>query len=258
MTNVEGLAEILDSAALNAAPVAQLTIEQPELTVEDAYRIQRASMARRAARGDVGVGLKMGLTSVAKMKQVGVDEPIYGHLTTQMKRGSGDVLKMSEQIHPRLEPEIAFILGEDLAGPVTAAEAMEAVEWVLPALECIDSRYENFSFTLADVVADNASSTRFFLGETRRRPEELDIGNLGMVMSLNGEVVETGSSAAILDHPARSLASLANMLQAFDEVVPAGSIVLAGAATAAKHVHAGDVVCVEVDGLGRVDVKVVE
>ncbi len=258
MIDIAQLAEILDTAAATVTPVPQLTIEYPEFTLEQAYRVQRASMARRAGRGDVGVGLKMGLTSVAKMKQVGVHEPIYGHLTREMKRGSGDEVRMSEQIHPRIEPEIAFILRTDLRGPVTATEALAAVEWVVAALEVIDSRYEAFQFTLADVVADNASSTRFFLGETRRRPEDLDLGNLGMVMSVDGAIVETGSSAAILDHPARSLAALANMLADVNEFVPAGSIVLAGAATAAKHVQAGNVVTLEADGLGRVTAHVVE
>lgn len=258
MTEIERYAELLDRAAMTAMPVRQLTATDPQLTLEDAYRIQRASMARRAARGDGVVGMKMGLTSVAKMKQVGVHEPIYGHLTLQMKRSSGDALWASEQIHPRIEPEIAFILGDELRGPITAVEALEAVEWVVAALEVIDSRYEDFKFTLPDVVADNASSTAFYLGEERRDPHELELGNLGMVMSQNGVVVETGSSAAILDHPARALAALANMLAAVDEVVPAGAIVLAGAATAARHVKAGDVVTVEVDGLGRVTAHVVE
>lgn len=255
---IDRLAQILDDAAVAASPVAQLTLEHPDLALDDAYRIQRASMARRLERGDPVVGMKMGLTSVAKMKQVGVHEPIYGHLTQEMKRGSGDVLRMSEQIHPRVEPEIAFILARDLRGPTTAAEALDAVEWVLAALEVIDSRYENFQFTLEDVVADNASSTRFFLGETRRRPEDVELCNLGMVMSLDGAVVETGSSAAILDHPARSLAALANMLAPLGEHVAAGSIVLAGGATAAHHVAAGNVVTLEVDGLGRVTANVVE
>lgn len=253
---IDELAAILDRAAHDATPVAQLTIEHPDLTLADAYKIQRASIARRIERGETSVGMKMGLTSHAKMEQVGVHEPIYGHLTSDMKRSSGDRLFMSQQIHPRIEPEIAFILAKDLRGPVTAAEALDAVEWVVAALEVIDSRFENFSFTLEDVVADNASSTRFFLGETRRRPDDLELGNLGMVVELNGEVVETGSSAAILEHPARSLAALANMLAPLGEYVPAGSIVLAGGATKARHLAAGDKVTLQVDELGRVDVSV--
>ena len=249
------LARILDDAANSATPVAQLTIEHPDLTLEQAYDIQRASMQLRFERGESLVGMKMGLTSRAKMEQVGVHEPIYGHLTSAMKRGSGDHLVISEQIHPRIEPEIAFLLRQDLEGPVTAVEALGAVEWVIAALEVIDSRYKDFQFTLPDVVADNASSTRFFLGETRRRPEDLDLGNLGMVMQLNGTVAETGSSAAILDHPARSLAELANMLHRRGERLRAGQIVLAGGATRAIHVSQGDKIRLDVHNLGSVCVS---
>lgn len=256
MSDLYVLAALLDDAAVRATPIEQITVANPALTLADAYRVQRLSMGLRALRGDVGVGMKMGLTSVAKMKQVGVHEPIYGHLTRLMARGSGDALQMSAQIHPRIEPEIAFILGRELRGPTTAMEALDAVAWVAAALECIDSRYDNFKFTLQDVVADNASSTAFFLGETRLRPEEVDLSNLGMVMSHNGEVVATGSSAAILEHPARSLAALANMLVAVGESIPAGAIVLAGGATAAVHVSAGDVVELEVARLGRVTARV--
>lgn len=255
---IQKLAQLVDDAAKNAAPIPQLSLEQPDLTVEQAYDVQRASMARRFARGDGLVGMKMGLTSHAKMQQVGVHEPIYGHLTASMKRGSGDAVQMSEQIHPRIEPEIAFVLGRDLRGPTTALEALDAVEWVVAALEVIDSRYKDFKFSLADVVADNASSTRFFVGETRRRPDELDLGNLGMVMHCDGAVVEAGSSSAILDHPARSLAALANMLAKRGEFLQAGQIVLAGGATAAMHLKAGQHIRLEVQDLGHVDAFVQE
>jgi 2-oxo-3-hexenedioate decarboxylase len=254
---IEFLAETVDEAARTASPIAQLTLEHPDLTLEQAYDIQRASIRRRLDRGEELVGMKMGLTSKAKMEQVGVHQPIYGHLTSDMQRGSGDALRMSQQIHPRLEPEVAFILGEDLAGPTTAESALGAVDWVCAALECIDSRYENFQFTLEDVVADNASSTRFFLGETRCRADELDLDNLGMVLSIDGEIVATGSSAAILEHPARSLAALANMLAERGESLEAGQVVLAGGATKAFHVHAGQHVHLAVDELGTVDVHVV-
>ena len=252
------LAKLVDEAALHATSIAQLTLADPDLSIERAYEVQRASMQRRFARGDALVGMKMGLTSKAKMVQMGVHEPIYGHLTASMKRGSGDVLRVSEHIHPRIEPEIGFILGRELSGPTTALEALDAVEWVVAALEVIDSRYRDFKFSLADVVADNASSTRFYLGETRRRPDELDLGNLGMVVRCDGAVVETGSSAAILEHPARSLAALANMLHKVGEKLTAGQIVLAGGATAARHVHPEEHIRLEVAELGDVDVFVEE
>ncbi len=250
------LAEIVDTAAMNAEPIEMLTASYPELDLERAYDVQRASMARRFNRGEKLVAMKMGLTSRAKMEQMGVHNPIYGHLTDEMMRSNGDAIVRSEHCHPRVEPEVAFILGKDLVGPVTSAEALDAVEWVCGALEVIDSRYKDFKFTLIDVVADNASSTRFFLGETRKRPEDLDLGNLGMVMELNGKVAETGSSAAILEHPARSLAELANMLAERGEKLVAGQIVLAGGATKAIHVDTGDHVHLTVQDLGTVDLFV--
>lgn len=243
------LAIQLDEAVQGVRAISRLTASQP-FALRDAYRIQRAGIALRQTRGDGVIGLKMGLTSRAKMEQMGVHEPIYGHLTREMRLEESGVLNLQAHCHPRVEPEVAFLLRRPLAGPVTPAEALLAVEGVCAALEIIDSRYENFQFTLADVVADNASSSRFVLGTTLRRPEELDVGNLGMVMELNGEVVQMGSSAAIYEHPVRSLAALANLLAAEGETIPAGSIVLAGGATAAVALSAGDRVCLRVDGLG--------
>ena len=251
---ISKLAETVDVAAQTATPITMLTAANP-MNIEDAYVVQRASMARRFDRGEALVGLKMGLTSVAKMQQMGVHDPIYGHLTDEMKRSSGDAIKMSEHCHPRVEPEIAFLIGSEISGPVTAAEAMEHVTGICGALEVIDSRYENFKFTLIDVVADNASSTRFFLGD-KVVPADLDISNLGMVLELNGEVAETGSSAAILEHPARSLAALANMLHTVGETVPANCIVLAGGATKAIHLKAGDHAKVTIEELGSVELFV--
>jgi len=248
----------VDDAAVNARLIPMLIKDEGEIALEDAYLIQRHSIERRQLRGDGLVGMKMGLTSKAKMEQVGVHEPIYGHLTRTMQLDDGGVLKRSEHCHPRTEPEIAFVLYDDLEGPVTPSQALNAVAYVCCALEIIDSRYEDFKFTLSDVVADNASSSRFVLGNVHRRPDEIDLGNLGMVLEHNGEVVQTGSSAAILDHPAASLAALANMLAPLGEKLSAGMVVLAGAATAAIHVHPGDHVKVSVDQLGSCGFTVAE
>lgn len=248
---IDVLARIVDRAAVKAEPITMLTEAHPEMTIEDAYEIQRTSMERRFERGEVLVGMKMGLTSQAKMDQMGVHNPIYGHLTDAMQRTSGDTIVREEHCHPRVEPEIAFVLGADLQGPTTPQKAMESVSGICGAIEVIDSRYKDFKFTLVDVVADNASSTRFVLGDMVLPPAEVDgLGNLGMVFSINGEVKATGSSAAILDHPARSLAALANMLAERGERLEAGQIVLAGGATKAFHVEPGDHVELEVDGLG--------
>lgn len=249
-------AEIVDSAAVAVTPITMLTAEAPDMTLQEGYDIQRASIARRIERGEELVGMKMGLTSKAKMEQVGVHNPIYGHLTDTMVEGDGAELPRELFIHPRVEPEVAFILGEDLEGPVTPAEALEAVASVCAALEVIDSRYKDFKFTIIDVVADNASSSKIVLGTKRVAPDKLDLGNLGMVMSHNGEVVKTGSSAAIYEHPANSLAELANMLAERGEKLEAGQIIMAGGATAAIHVDTGDHVQVEVDELGSVELSI--
>ncbi len=255
-TRREEFAARLDDAARAPRAITKLTAEQ-DFDFADAYAIQRLSMQRRFERGERLIGMKMGLTSVAKMKQVGVHEPIYGHLTDAMMAGDGDALAMEAFIHPRAEPEVAFLLGEELAGPVTPAQAMLAVDGICAAIEVIDSRFENFEFTLADVVADNASSSRFVLGATVHHPEQVDLANCGVVFRVNGEVKQVGSTAAIYEHPARSLAALANMLAEHDEVIPAGSVVLAGAATAAEFVYGGDHVSLEIDGLGAVRTRFV-
>lgn len=257
--HLSSLAERVDTAAMQNRAIVKLSAELEHLSWEDAYTIQRLSMQRRFERGERLVGMKMGLTSKAKMLQVNVDSPIYGHLTSDMQRSSGDTLSMSEQIHPRVEPEIAFIVGDrPVKGPITAAQAWDYIDGVCAAIEVIDSRYERFEFTLPDVVADNASSTRFFLGDLVKKPDEIKelVGNLGMIMEIDGEVKQVGSSAAILEHPIRSFVALVEMLSALGEELAANSIVLAGAATAAEFVSAGQHVCLKTDGLGEVHLHV--
>lgn len=256
------LATLVDEAADHTRAIAMLSASHP-LTLEEAYRIQRASMGLRKLRGDDVIGMKMGLTSRAKMEQMGVHEPIYGHLTARMRLDDGGTLSLSQHLHPRCEPEVAFMLGEDLVGPVTPAEALAVVKGVCAAIEIIDSRYEDFKFTLPDVVADNASSSRFVLGSAIVAPGAVPLENLGMVMEVTGpagsgrRLVELGSSAAILEHPARSLAALANLIAPFGEKLPEGAIVLAGGATAAVALQAGDRVRLRVDGLGTAAFHVV-
>jgi 2-oxo-3-hexenedioate decarboxylase len=251
---LDAFAARLDDAVVQVRAISKLTADQP-FSIVDAYRIQRAGIALRRLRGDTLVGLKMGLTSRAKMQQMGVEVPIYGHLTRSMILEDGGVVERSAHIHPRVEPEVAYLLGRDLEGPVTPAQALLAVDGVCCALELIDSRYQNFQFTLEDVVADNGSSSRFVLGAVVR-PRDFDAGNLGMVMEKNGVVAEVGSSAAIYDHPARSLAALANQLAPLGEKLKAGMIVMTGGATAAIALDAGDHVRVRVDGLGACEFSI--
>ncbi|MCB2101931.1 MAG: fumarylacetoacetate hydrolase family protein [Rhodobacterales bacterium] len=255
-TPLATLAETVDEAARTATAIPQLSIDHPYLGVDDGYAIQALSVARRLARGERRVGVKMGLTSRAKMVQVGVDEVIWGRLTDAMRVEEGGEASFARYVHPRVEPEIAFLMADDLSGNVSPAEAMSAVEAVAPALEIIDSRYRDFKFSLPDVVADNSSSSGFVVGNWR--DPETDLSNLGMILEANGRPVQMGSSAAILGDPVRALVAAARMVARWGEKLEAGMIVLAGAATAAHPTPAGTHMRVTVQDLGAVSFTMAE
>ncbi|WP_334175055.1 fumarylacetoacetate hydrolase family protein [Pseudoxanthobacter sp.] len=255
MTSLADLALTVDEAARTATAIPQLTDTLPDLSVDDAYAIQALSLARRRARGERRAGFKMGLTSRAKMQQVGVSEVIWGRLTDAMRLEEGGVLTRAAYVHPRVEPEIAYIIGRPLEGNVTAAEALAAVEAVAPALEIIDSRYQNFKFALADVIADNSSSSGFYVGPWARA--DTDVSNLGILMEVDGRAVQIGSSAAILGDPVRSLVAAAKLVARAGERLEPGDIVLAGGATAAHPLTPGEHIETRFETLGRVAFSVV-
>lgn len=248
------LAAIADEGARTATAIAQFT-HSHDLDVDDAYAIQALSIGRRLGRGERLVGVKMGLTSRAKMAQVGVDSVIWGRLTDTMMHADGAPLTLAGFVHPRVEPEIAFLIGEPLAGRVTGLQAMRALAGVAAAAEIIDSRYENFQFTLPDVIADNSSSSAFVVGDWH--PPSTPIDNLGIVVAIDGRPTEVGSSAAILGNPVRSLVEAARMVADAGMRLEPGWIVLAGGATAAVPLAAGSSYRVEVATLGRVGFSVV-
>lgn len=249
MTDIQHLASTVDGAARDARAIAQLSA-QATLSLEQAYAVQKASIGLRLARGERRVGLKMGFTSRAKAVQMGVHDLIWGRLTDRMIIEDGGSIDFTRYVHPRVEPEIAFLLKTPLEGVVTPAQALTAVEAIAPAMELIDSRYENFKFSLEDVVADNSSSSGFVVGPWHR--PDIDFSNLGMVLSFDGRPVQIGSSAAILGHPLRSLVAAARMAAAGGERLEAGWIVMAGGATAAEALRPGLFVEAEVQHLGRV------
>lgn len=251
MVDLDAMAEAVDTAALLARPIGQLG---EALSVDDAYQIQARSIERRIARGERRVGVKMGFTSKAKMVQMGVSDLIWGRLTDAMRVDDGTAIDMARYVHPRCEPEIAFLIGKEIAGPVSMLEAQQAVAAIAPAIEIIDSRYEGFKFTWTDVVADNASSSGFVVGAWRQRPT--DISNLGMVMRFNGKPVQVGSSAAILGQPFRALVDAARLVGLAGECLRPGDIVLAGAATPAEALRPGLSVSLEIQNLGSVEFQV--
>ncbi len=255
LTNKEkDLIEYLYTAERDVREVIKVTDEYPEMTIAEAYELQDGLLARKLAEsGTKPVGVKLGLTSKAKQEMMGVNEAIYGYLHSDMLALEWEAITFSELIHPKVEPEIAFLLAEDLQGEnITAEDVLKATKYIAPALEIIDSRYKDFRFTLVDVIADNCSSAKFVIGSKWVSPDAIDVGNIGMVMSKNGSVEQTGSSAAVLGHPATAIAWAVNELGALGKGLKKGDIVLSGAMSEAIAFKQGDSVIAEFDGLGSV------
>jgi 2-oxo-3-hexenedioate decarboxylase len=251
------IAETLDAAATSRqALAAPFTDEHDELGSDLAYEIQDLVVAARLHRGATIVGAKLGLTSSAKQEQMNVDEPLYGWLTSDMVLPTGAAVDLTAFIHPRVEPEIAFLLGAEVEPPATVAGVLASTGLVFGALEIIDSRYDAFRFRHPDVVADNASSAGVVIGSVALGPEHAgDLRLTGCVVRANGEVVATAAGAAVLGHPAASVAWLINELHRRGRRLPAGSIVLSGALTDAVAISAGSFISAELDGLGTVELR---
>ncbi|OMP67212.1 2-keto-4-pentenoate hydratase [Domibacillus epiphyticus] len=252
------IAEYLVKAETEKFETPRVTAElKNDLTVEEGYLVQEEIVKMKLAEGRKIIGPKMGLTSRAKMTQMNVDEPIYGYVFDYMLIESGGTVRLNDLIHPKAEAEIAFVIGKDIEGPgITGAQVLAATEYVVPALEIIDSRYENFNFTLPDVVADNASTSRVVLGNSLKKPESLDLDLVGVTLSINGEIKELGAGAAVLGHPANSIAMLANMLAKKGEKIREGDVILSGAITGAVMLAEGDQVVGKFDGFQDVTFKV--
>ena len=255
---IASLAGRLEDAEHNRAPVTKITDEYPDLDWDDAYAIQTAIRQRKLEAGVRVAGLKAGLTSKVKMKQMKVDEPVFGFLCDYGAYPDGGEIPIDKFIAPRIEAEIAFVTNAELAGPgCHLAQVLAATEFVMPAVEILDSRYENFRFDLISVVADNTSAAGFVTGGRARRVDEIELRTLGLVVEKNGKVVEVGAGAAVLGHPAESVAVLANNLARRDEVIPAGTFIMTGGITAAIGVARGDNIAVRFQDLGSVSMRFV-
>ena len=245
--NLENIAQRLDTAA-----VKRMATEQTAgFDLSQAYEIQKKLMDYRYKRGEKQVGIKLGFTSRAKMIQMGVDALIWGVLTDGMLREEGGIVSVSDFIHPRAEPEVCFLTRKDIDRPLTLLEVNGYLEGAAPAIEIIDSRYENFKFTLEAVVADNCSSAGLVVGPMARVDTEL--GNLGVVLGLNGQAIEFGSTAAVLGNPLRAVVQASHLLAQAEIVLPAGSLLMSGAATAAVALPSGAHVTLNIGGLGRAE-----
>ncbi|MGS2777049.1 2-keto-4-pentenoate hydratase [Robertmurraya sp. GLU-23] len=254
------IAKYLIAGEIEKREVVKVTENiKPDLSVEEGYLVQQELVKIKQEEGRRIVGPKMGLTSKAKMQQMNVNEPIYGYVFDYMLIENGGKVHLQDMIHPKVEAEIAFVIGEDIEGPnVTAADVLSKTEYVIPALELIDSRYVNFQFTLPDVIADNASTSRVVFGTSFHKPDKFDLDLVGVTLSINGEIKELGAGAAVLGHPAEAIAMLANMLSRRGEKVRKGDVILSGAITSAILLEKGDVVTGRFDGLGEVSFVVTD
>lgn len=237
----------LDEAQRRVRAVDQLDLG-PDLAA--AYEIQRELVECRLGRGERLVGCKLGFTSKAKMAQMGVSEIIVGRLTDAMQVDDAAGVELSRFIHPRIEPEIAFRLGRDVAG----GDIVECVDAIAPALEIIDSRYRDFRFSLPDVIADNTSAAAFVVGDWQ---PVCDVADLPVRLLVDGIEVDAGSTAAILGHPLRALEQLVGLAARYGIGLHAGDVILAGAATAAVPFGEHRVVA-DVRGLGTASVRGIE
>jgi 2-oxo-3-hexenedioate decarboxylase len=249
------LAGIIDDAQHNAVDILKLTEAHPDMDVADGYAVQAELCRRWQADGRRLTGYKGGLTSKAKMVQMGLDTPVFGVLMGDTCVPDGDVVDMTQLIHPKVEAEIAFVTSRELSGDVSIDEVLDATEFVLPAIEVIDSRFKDFKFDVQSVIADNTSAARYVVGGAPRRPEGLDLRLLGVVMERNGELVGSAAGAAVMGHPAASVVALVKWLADVGQALPAGSLVMTGGVTEAVAVHAGDHVTARVQNLGTVGVR---
>ncbi|MFC4948674.1 2-keto-4-pentenoate hydratase [Pseudonocardia sp. GCM10023141] len=212
----------------------------PGLDVGTAYAAQDRALSLRLARGEQLTGVKLGVTSRTKQRQVGVDRPSTAWLTDEMVLPAGAPVPRNRLVQPRAEPEIAFVMGERLAGPgVTAASALRAVLYVVGAIEIIDSRFSGYEFSMADAVADNNSSGFFLTGPVVRRPDTLDLAMEACLLEVDGEIVDSATGAAVYGNPAEALAFAANTLAERGRAIEAGWTVLTGGMTDAAPIAPG-------------------
>lgn len=250
------LASRVETAQVYGHSIRKLTEEFPNMSLEDAYAVQTELRHIFERSGHRVIGWKGGLTSKPKMEQMGVDKPGVGFLTDKMWRPENSVITVSDLVHPRAECEIAFMLKSELKGPnCTREDVLAATDYVVPAIEIIDSRYTGFKFDFESVIADNSSSARFVVGGRPMSVEELDLPTIGVVFELNGEIVAMGAAAEVLGDPAEAVAFMVNVIGDMGESVPAGSFMMSGAITAAHAVKPGDNVTARFQTLGSVSVR---
>lgn len=254
-TEITQAADRLWQAALTKTvcePIRQLIDAQD---LESAYAVQSLITARRVERGARQIGCKIGLTSFAVQKQLGVDQPDYGILFDDMQ--ITDTISMDDLMQPKAEAEIAFVMNADLVGEITESTVAAAIDYACAAIEIVGSRIANWDIKIADTIADNASASHFILGNKHVALGDIDLVNCKMNMSCNGEVVSEGKGEACMGSPLVAATWLAQTMHALGNPLKKGDIVLSGALGPMHAVHKNDHFIAEIEGLGSVEFKTI-
>lgn len=252
------VAEILLQARQQAQACAPISSEFGVTQIQEAYAIQEYITQQALKQGRRLVGRKIGLTSVAVQKQLGVDQPDFGMLFSDMEYVDGAQIPVSNLISPKVEGEIAFVLGRDLEqADLSLAELIRSIEYVVPALEVVDSAIENWNITITDTIADNASAAAYVLGKTPTRLETLDLALEGMVLRKNQHIASLGVGAACLDHPLYACMWLARTMIEVGRPLRAGDVLLSGALGPMVAVSKGDTIQLNLTHLGQVSCQFV-
>lgn len=246
----------LYDALLTRQAIAPLLEREPDLGIDDAYRIQSRLVARRMAAGETIVGKKIGATSKAIQNLLGVHQPDFGQLTSGMAYEEGQDVPLDGLIQPRAEAEVAFVLKRDLHGPgITAADVLYATDYVVPCFEIVDSRITDWKIRIQDTIADNASCGVYLLGKTRLHPTQLDLNLAGMVLERNGGLFDTAAGAAVQGGPVNAVVWLANTLGRLGIPFRAGEVILSGSQSSLVPCVPGETLRCSVGGLGSCSIR---
>lgn len=241
MVNVQDIAHALIQAEKTKIPITPITSSTDLVSVDEAYQIQLEFVKHKLSTGDRIVGKKIGLTSQAMQELLGVDEPDYGHLFAGMDLSGEEAIDPKAFIQPRIEFEIAFVLKNDITGPgITEKDVIAATDYIVPAIEIIDSRIADWNIRFEDTVADNGSAAAFLLGTRKTRIEEVDPKDIILSVYQNGRLVDGAKGTGVMGNPVSAVAWLANALSRYRISLQAGEVILSGALTKAIDIQVGD------------------
>lgn len=258
--SIEAAAANLLEAERTLKQIGILSLDYPDMTLDDAYAVQAEQMKRKLAAGRRIVGWKVGLTSKIMQDALGIDVPDSGVLYDDMLFATGDTVPVGRFIQPRVEAEIAFVMKSALASDATREDVLEATDYVIPALEILDTRILRKDLAtghirrIFDTVADNAANAGIVLGEARHPHDAFDLRWVGVIVRANEEVLATGLGAAVLDDPVESLVFLSRRMAKYGQQIEAGQVVLSGSFIAPIECPSGTNISADFGTFGTVDI----